>query len=299
MAIEFTSLLGTAQEIAKEKQASVPAVIKELLHYEIIQALLQSGSAATLVFQGGTALRLCYGGVRYSEDLEFAGGLDFNPALMKPFMDRLRGNVGATYGLFVDVEERLPSEEDNVPVGRWKSKILLPNYDKSVKQNYVIHLDVAKVPTYTSEVRPIQVISNGVAYGYRSLMLKVESKEEILADKIVALGARDYLKSRDLWDIHVLTQDAVVLNTDFVRSKINDYHLDYAKFLQQLRERTVLLSQPSTVGAFQKELSRFLDAQLQAFIHDPKVVRQILGLVIGVAEGALDQLTKREHKPLP
>ncbi len=140
-------------------------------------------------------------------------------------------------------------------------------------------------------VRPIQVISNSVAYGFRSLILKVESKEEILADKIVALGARDYLKSRDLWDIHMLTQDRVVLNTDFVRSKINDYHLDYAKFLQQLLERTTLLSQPSTVSAFQKELTRFLDAQLQAFIHDPKVVRQILDVVIGVTEGGLDQLT--------
>ncbi|EQD78193.1 hypothetical protein B1A_02378, partial [mine drainage metagenome] len=166
----------------------------------------------------------------------------------------LKDNVGATYGLSVEVDEDLPNEEDNVPVGRWKSKILLPNYDKSVKQNYVIHLEVAKVPTYTSEVRPIQVISNSVAYGYRSLMLKVESKEEILADKIVALGARDYLKPRDLWDIHMLTQDRVALNTDFVRLKINDYHLDYAKFLQQLRERTTLLRQPSTVSAFQKEL---------------------------------------------
>ncbi len=290
MEAEFTSLLGMSQEIAKEKQASLPAVIKELLHYEIIQALLQSGSASELVFQGGTALRLCYGGVRYSEDLDFAGGLDFDPSSMKPFVEKLKDNVGATYGLSVAVDEHLPNRHDNVPVGRWKSKILLPDYDKSAKQNYVIHVEVAQIPAYSSEVRPLQVISNRVAYGYRSLMLKVESKDEILADKIVALGARDYLKSRDLWDIHMLAQDGVWLNTDFVRSKIKDYHLDFDNFLHRLRERVAVLGQPSTISAFQKEMSRFLDSSLQAFIQDTKVVRNTLDVVVDVAETALSQL---------
>ncbi|CDG92427.1 hypothetical protein XBP1_330002 [Xenorhabdus bovienii str. puntauvense] len=31
-------------------------------------------------FQGGTSLSLCYGGNRFSEDLDFAGGKDFRPA---------------------------------------------------------------------------------------------------------------------------------------------------------------------------------------------------------------------------
>ena len=290
MAAEFTSLLEMAQEIARERQASVPAVVKELLHYEILQALLQSGSASTLVLTGGPALRLCYGGVRYSEDLDFAGGLDFDPSQMKPFMERLKDSVGATYGLLAEVDEYLPDENDSVPVGRWKSKILLPNFDRSLKQNYVIHLEVARIPSYTGEVRQIQVISNNVLFGYRSLMLRVESKVEILADKIVALGARDYVKPRDLWDIHMLAQDAVLLNGDFVRSKINDYHLDYARFLQQLAERVAMLRQPLTVSGFQKEMSRFLDAQIQTFIREPRYVHDILEVVIGVAEGAISEL---------
>ena len=137
------------------------------------------------------------------------------------------------------------------------------------------------------------------AHGLRPKLhlLQVESKGEILADKIVVLGARDYLESRDLWDIHMLTQNGVVLNTDFVRSKVNDYHLDYAKFLQQLRQRTTRLSQPIMVSAFRKELSWFLDVQLQVFVHDPEVVRRILGVVIGVAKGSLDQLTLDHSLP--
>ena len=290
MASDFKSLLGTAQEIAREKHSTPPAVIKELLHYEILQALIQSGSASSLVFQGGTALRLCYGGIRYSEDLDFVGGPMFDPTTIKPFMDQLKDNVAATYGLEVKIDEHLPNKEDNVPIGRWKSKIFLPQYDKSVKQNYVIHLEVAQVRSYTHELRPIRVISNNLAYGYRSLLVRVESKEEILADKIIALGGREYLKSRDLWDIYMLAQDNVHLNIEFVRHKIDDYHLGHAAFVTKLQERANLLAQMSTVDAFQKEMPRFLDTNLQAMIHDPQVVRQILDIGIVVAHDAINHL---------
>ena len=53
---------------------SRPVIQKELLHYDILFCLKQSGLLDGLVFQGGTSLRLCYGSNRYSEDLDFVGG---------------------------------------------------------------------------------------------------------------------------------------------------------------------------------------------------------------------------------
>ena len=97
MASDFTSLMDLAQQITRENQASLPAVIKELLHYEILQTLMESGSAAHLVFQGGTALRLCHRGARYSEDLDFAGGLEFDASVMKPFVERVKESVSNRY----------------------------------------------------------------------------------------------------------------------------------------------------------------------------------------------------------
>ena len=52
---------------------SRPVIQKELLHYDILFYLKQSGLLNGLVFQGGTSLRLCYGSARYSEDLEKRG----------------------------------------------------------------------------------------------------------------------------------------------------------------------------------------------------------------------------------
>lgn len=290
MASDFTSLMDSAQQIAREKQASVPLVVKELLHYEILQTLMESGSASHLVFQGGTALRLCHSGVRYSEDLDFAGGLEFDPSTMKPFVERVKESVSDRYGLSMEVSEHLPNPADSVPVGRWKAKVRLPQLDRSAKQGYLIHIEVAEIPAYSSEVMQVRTMSDNVPYAYRTILLKSESKEEILADKIIALGARPYVEPRDLWDIHMLAQASVALNTELVQWKIEDYSLDGTNFVQSLQSRTKQLGDKATVGAFQEEMFRFLEGPHRAIIQDASVVRQMLSVVVGVAEVALNQL---------
>src|SRR3990172_13326048 len=53
-------------------------VEKELLHHDILRILSQNNLLSNLTFIGGTCLRLCYGGIRLSEDLDFTGGKDFS-----------------------------------------------------------------------------------------------------------------------------------------------------------------------------------------------------------------------------
>src|ERR1700693_1162013 len=49
-------------------------LIKEAIHLHLLSALSDAGVLRHVVFQGGTALRLCYGGERYSQDLDFVCG---------------------------------------------------------------------------------------------------------------------------------------------------------------------------------------------------------------------------------
>src|SRR5882762_10824558 len=49
-------------------------LVKEAIHLHLLSALSEAGVLQHVVFQGGTALRLCYGGERYSEDLDFVCG---------------------------------------------------------------------------------------------------------------------------------------------------------------------------------------------------------------------------------
>ena len=49
-------------------------LIKETIQLHLLSALSDAGVLRHVVFQGGTALHLCYGGERYSEDLDFVCG---------------------------------------------------------------------------------------------------------------------------------------------------------------------------------------------------------------------------------
>src|SRR6266852_933766 len=49
-------------------------LVKEAVHLHLLSALSDAVVLRHVVFQGGTALRLCYGGERYSEDLDFVCG---------------------------------------------------------------------------------------------------------------------------------------------------------------------------------------------------------------------------------
>lgn len=78
-----------------------PVIEKELLHYDILFSVDNAGLLDHLTFQGGTSLRLSYGSPRFSEDLYFAGGIDFKTQdliIMKSCIEKF---LGKKYGLEV------------------------------------------------------------------------------------------------------------------------------------------------------------------------------------------------------
>jgi len=64
---EFSRRQGIAGEMDQN-------LVKEAIHLHLLSAMSDAGILRHAVFQGGTALRLCYGGDRYSEDLYFVCG---------------------------------------------------------------------------------------------------------------------------------------------------------------------------------------------------------------------------------
>src|SRR3982074_1824592 len=64
---EFIRRQGIAAEMEQN-------LVKEAIHLHLLSAMSEGGILRHAVFQGGTALRLCYNGERYSEDLDFVCG---------------------------------------------------------------------------------------------------------------------------------------------------------------------------------------------------------------------------------
>ena len=87
-----------------------------------------------------------------------------------------------------------------------------------------VKLEIANVKAYTSEVVPVQR-NHGHLREYDDLLIRVESRQEILADKIVAFISSPAIRYRDIWDMAWLVQQGIQVNADLVKHKFSDYNL--------------------------------------------------------------------------
>jgi predicted nucleotidyltransferase component of viral defense system len=281
------SLLNRAAQLAQEQGAPVNTLMKELLHYEILYALGQSGVLENLVFQGGTALRLCYGGLRYSEDLDFVSGHSIPELPLQAFIDLLTRQIAQAYGLEVEVAAPARGEKENnnkVTVERWKAKIKVPNPNPAIKQAQFINIEIASVPAYERNYLPVVQNYPGMAIHLRQMLIAVEKESEILADKIIALGARDYVKARDVWDIKFLRDKGVALNQDLIDKKIKDYAIDEKIFMDSLLKRSEYLSTEKAKKEFIGEMSRFVNSGILKMFAMPGFVDNYLSCSANMAK---------------
>lgn len=230
-------------------------VEKELLHHDILRVLSHNNLLTHLTFIGGTCLRDCYGSIRLSEDLDFTGGTDFTRQNLSAMSDLLIKNLNHKYGLTINVSE---PTIDKSNVDTWKIKVeTRPKHKHLPAQR--INIDICSVPSY--EKRPMMLLNPyGVDMGTTGLIIQAQSREEIYADKLLALALRpNRIKYRDLWDIIWLHQQGLKPNIDLIPHKIQDRHHTIKHFLNLFNERQKSLKQNNAMALeFKQEMRRFL-----------------------------------------
>ena len=263
--IDFKSL---AQKIAQEKDYAplLPVLEKELLHYEILAALDEARLLDNLVFQGGTSLRLCYGSERFSEDLDFAGGTNFNSANMSSIKEVLEAAITNRYDVEVHVREpgkrvieQISTTESTVLVDCWQIQVITSIRRPDIPQQR-IKLEVAAVPAHTKSIRTLLVNYAELPFGYSNILIPVEEPEEIAADKLLALAMSTYTRYRDIWDLRWLTTRPrfdKILVKELLEKKTFDYHVDH-HFHNTASDLVTRLPELVTGDAFIELMRRFL-----------------------------------------
>ena len=253
----FDQLVNEALRSRAELTSLRPVVEKELLHHDILREMSEAGLLADLTFIGGTCLRACYGSARLSEDLDFTGGSHFKRSdlaeLARVLVDRLQ----IRYDLPVSVSEPVKTGGQ---VSTWKLTIETRPGQKHLPAQR-IHLDICAIPSH--DPRPMMLRNlYGIDLGTSGLILQAQSREEILADKVIALAFRENrIKNRDLWDISWLSQQGIDLPTRLIPLKIREHQRDDAEFLALLQERIdAIKTRPDMREDFMKEMRRFLPA---------------------------------------
>lgn len=254
------------------RSAMRPVVEKELLHYEIFQALDAEGLLKGLVFQGGTSLRLCRGSDRFSEDLDFAGGVDFSADSMEKIKACVEKRIGERFGLNVVVNPKpgkIGAEGQHVRVDKWWIAIETTPENRAMPKQK-IKLEIANIPAYTRELVQIRVNYDALA-GMPNVLVNAESLDEIMADKVLAFPTSlldnqgqsvgpdsAKIRHRDIWDLAWMAGRGAKLVPGFVLDKINDYGVvDYPKLLAAaIAELPHIVKSPQ----FKAQMARFVDS---------------------------------------
>ena len=151
-----------------------------------------------LAFQGGTCLNLAYGSARFSEDLDFMirGGLSLD-GLAGEIKRRLRLPPDTPADLAISITALRDDKNPHAftvtlagpqVVGSAKVKVKLYQTSSALMDSLQIMVSTITTPAGLQTFVPSATL------------------DEILADKVYALGARERLKPRDVFDLWWLMQ---------------------------------------------------------------------------------------------
>ena len=236
----------------------------ELLQLILLDSLFAQSGSEHIIFQGGTALRWVYGGMRFSEDLDFVTNLSkaaIEKILRGAFQHTERGCI-AQFG---------PGQMEVKRTGKRKeaTKLFYVYRPEAERERIAVKLEFETLkaghqPEFVRFVlRDLPLVGGLITAGrlimpYSSSVLVAETPQEIFSDKIRALYERKYLKGRDVYDIWWMrTQLNVIPEWARVREKLSMYQASFvpAREADYFQKEGSLLP---VADALKRDLTRFL-----------------------------------------
>lgn len=248
-------LLSSALRHSIELAGLEDVIEKEILHHDILYILHKHGLLDNLTFMGGTALRLCYGGNRLSEDLDFAAGANFTPESLSGLENEFKTYLHAKYGLNISVHTP-KLEKGNTST--WKVTIEKhPNRPDLPSQK--MHIDVCTVPSFEPTFKAV-VDHYNIGSSMAGVIIPVQSLNELMTDKMIAFAYRERrIKPRDVWDIVWLAQQRVDQSKDLLEAKLSARGKKVDNYLKKLTSNLdSLLHNDDYKKDFSNEMSRFV-----------------------------------------
>ena len=287
-------------------------LVKEALHHHILSALSDAGITERVVFQGGTSLRLCYSGTRYSEDLDFVCGrggeylneIDFRETVDMA-IDVLSTSLSQALGIERSrIRSKPPKDTDSlrgekVSVAAWQ--IAVPIDDTPGVPSSRVKIEFANVPSHDARIMMVKAPDDLIQTP--SIILRVESPTEILADKVIALINRPYLKYRDVWDVNFIEKtlrheiDRELL-WDLVCRKLSDYRItNLDQVAEKLRLKIEELQTRDTLEGYKGEISRFIPGKQVEQILRANLHAQMLADSVRLLEEAKPEIEQCIQEP--
>ena len=205
--------IGIAARVARSQPglgACLPVIEKEILHLDILRTMHDAGHLRQLTFKGGTCLRLCHGGQRLSEDLDFSGGPSLDDAILHGIERLLVERMARNYGLEVTVKPPRRDPEGRIRnVRRWAARVITrPASGAGGRvgvQRIKIDIDGRDHDAGDIEILPMRNRHALLQEDFTPFPIRAASLADIGSDKMIAFPmsvlTRDNPRHRDVWDI--------------------------------------------------------------------------------------------------
>ena len=266
----------------------------ELLQLILLDNLYAQSGSERVIFQGGTALRWVYGGMRFSEDLDFVTDLarkDIEKILAGTFQQTQRACIAQFGPGQSEVKTKSKREE--------ATKTFYVYRPETQRERIAVKLEFERLKGDRQPecrrfiLRDLPLVAGMVTSGkliipYSSSIVLAETPEEILSDKIRALYERKYLKGRDIYDIWWLrNQLNVTPEWARIRQKLAMYQISFVparegKYFQKKE------SLSSIIDALERDLPRFLPQNIIA-VYQEEGFSDFIATLKEVTSELLDQ----------
>lgn len=201
------------KEYSKTLKINDSVVVREYIQTLFLKELYDEKYSQNIFFKGGTAIRLIFGGSRFSEDLDFTvcgNTEDFNKFIIK-FFKKLNKLYGFTF------------KKRKTITGQ---KYLLVTNSNIAGHQIFISLDFSFREKVLKHSR--STITTNYPVIFTSFVNHL-SGEEIVAEKIRAIMTRN--KGRDIYDLWFLLSKNIQIDKKLVEEKLKYYQI--SSFSQQ------------------------------------------------------------------
>lgn len=275
--------------IYKEKRVKQ----SEMLQLLLLDNLYSQSGSENIILQGGAALRWVYGGMRFSEDIDFVTHLsrkEIESIFTKTYAKTLNACI-AQFGLGL-AEQQIKGSRRSAFKAFFVYRPEVQRERIAVKLEFEI-LKQNRQPEFERHIlRELPQVAGLVTAGqlilpYASSIILAETPEEILSDKIRALFEREYIKGRDIYDIWwIVTQLGIKPCWSITQRKLSMYQ---ARFIPA-REAGYFQKESSALEinkALESDLPRFIPQnifsayQAEEFQHFIDTLRQVTADLLG------------------
>ena len=207
--------------------------------------LRQSGNILdSMVFKGGTCLRLCYfEGYRFSEDLDFSSLQSITEGNLHENLENANKWIFTNSGLNFSVKPIKISLIDNENrKGNLQVRIYFRGPLPYNGSPPTIKIDITNNESVLLPINLNNIIHRYSDYClFKNIKIPCYSLEEMFAEKVRALcGQRKFAVSRDVYDIYQLLKENILLEkaTSILEKKFNTRRMDIAKLnLSYIKEK--------------------------------------------------------------